>query len=595
MKKKILSAKTAGVIAATLLVFTTLFSSGATFTAVASGNWSSSTTWGGSVPPFTIISDQVIIPSGINVTMDNNVSLSGVLASLDVGGTLSSASLTALTVTTGSVSGAGVINVGNITFESTALISFSGSLTANIITCAVPNLLMSADIMANQALHLASGVLNLQTGSTLDVGADATISIEGGMISLNGGSVGLSGSYNVSYIVGSAIAGVELTGIGLSDVSVNVGPGSTVTLSGDLNVSGTLYLTTGTLVLAGHNLTISGNVASSGTGDISSTAASNISIATTTSVSGVLLFTATGNAVNNFTVNVGGNGSVMIGSDIIVHGILNLASGHLNVGSYNIEIGASGSITGEANTSYIITAASGSVSMHLTAGASASTTFPVGTPVHFCPAEIQLNPGSSSGEIFVGAGANVYTQGTSGVDISMTQPLVDATWFIHSEITTNLNMNVTLLWPATAEVNTFNRTAAYISHNMLGTWDAVATASATLEANGMYSLSRNNITSLSPFAVFDQSTNPSSVAEITNDVTFNIYPNPAADFINITWSRASVEPVFVEIVNIIGARLYSNRITRDNTIVTLTKYVPGNYFVRVYNDSFSVVKKFTKM
>src|SRR6202008_560333 len=115
MKNKILNRKTAGVIAIVLLVFTTTFSSAATFTAVASGNWSSSTTWGGSVPPTTIASDQVIISSGINVVIDNNVTLNGSFSQLNVNGTLSSSSSTILTVVIGTVSGSGVINVGSFT------------------------------------------------------------------------------------------------------------------------------------------------------------------------------------------------------------------------------------------------------------------------------------------------------------------------------------------------------------------------------------------------------------------------------------------------------------------------------------------------
>src|SRR5258705_2567199 len=332
MKKKILNTKTAGVIIAALLLFTASFSSGATFTAVASGNWSSNTTWGGSVPPLTIVSDQVTISSGINVVMDNNVTLSGALAQLNVNGTLSSSSSGILTVAMGTVDGSGVINVGHLTCETTALIYFTGSLTANIMTCNTPNLLVTADVMVNQSLQLASGVLNLQAGGSLDVAANATIVISGGMITLNGGTVGLSGSYNVSYTNGSAITGVELTGSGLSDVSVNVGPANTVTLTTNLDVSGTLYLTTGALVLATNNLTISGNIAASGSGNISSTSASNISIVTATSVSGALAFSASGNTVNNFTVNIGSNGSVMLCSDIIIGGMLNLVSGHLDVG-----------------------------------------------------------------------------------------------------------------------------------------------------------------------------------------------------------------------------------------------------------------------
>src|SRR5258706_5160096 len=503
-----------------------------------------------------------------------------------------------LTVMAGSVTGAGAINVGSVVCQTAAIVSFTGSLTANTLTCNVLNLLVAADIMVNQTLNMSSGVVNLQTGSSLDVGANATIVISGGMITLNGGTVGLSGSYNVSYIVGSAVAGVELSGSGLNNVAVNVGIGNTVTLSSDLTVSGTLTLTSGTLVLAGNDLTLSGNLSATAGATVSSTASSNISISAATSLSGVLTPSSSRNVVNNFTVNIGSNGSVMLGSDIVIQGMLSLVSGHLNVGSYNAEIGASGSVTGESGSAYVITGVTGSLSMHLTAGASASTAFPVGTSLHFCLAQILLNAGSASGEVFVGAATDVYAQGTSGVDISMTQPLGDATWVIHSDIIANLNMNIRLMWAATAEVNAFNRTMAYISHYMAGNWDVTATASANIEANGMYSLSRNNITSLSPFAVFDQNTIPTAVENEASDlISFNVYPNPAADFINVKYPLSSLnsEPTYIEVVDILGSRIYSARLTKVNTIIPVERFLPGNYFIRVYNDNMSTVKKFIKM
>ena len=86
-----------------------------TFTAVTSGNWSSSTTWGGSAPSYEISTDHVVIPVGINVTMDNSVTFSGGLSELYVSGTLSSASNTFLTINNAaSITGVGTINVDNI-------------------------------------------------------------------------------------------------------------------------------------------------------------------------------------------------------------------------------------------------------------------------------------------------------------------------------------------------------------------------------------------------------------------------------------------------------------------------------------------------
>ncbi len=61
----------------------------AVFTAVASGKFSNTATWtGGVTPPTTLLLDQIVIPSGITVDMDNNLTINGASASLTVEGIL---------------------------------------------------------------------------------------------------------------------------------------------------------------------------------------------------------------------------------------------------------------------------------------------------------------------------------------------------------------------------------------------------------------------------------------------------------------------------------------------------------------------------
>src|SRR6202012_2337816 len=90
----------------------------ATYTAVASGNWSSSATWGGTRPPFTLGAlDQVTIGSGFTVTMDSTTTLNGLLSQLTVTGTLTSTA-NSLIVTTGTLTGAGTLVVNGLTLNS---------------------------------------------------------------------------------------------------------------------------------------------------------------------------------------------------------------------------------------------------------------------------------------------------------------------------------------------------------------------------------------------------------------------------------------------------------------------------------------------
>src|ERR1043165_2944848 len=131
---------------------------GATFTAVASGNWSSSATWGVTAPSPNITVDQVVIPLGITVTADNNVSVSGALASLTVNGSLTGNSSISLSASAlGTIAGTGSINVGTATLGAGASLAFTGSLTANTVTTSALTLQVAANIMANQALNLSAG------------------------------------------------------------------------------------------------------------------------------------------------------------------------------------------------------------------------------------------------------------------------------------------------------------------------------------------------------------------------------------------------------------------------------------------------------
>src|ERR1700741_4659161 len=99
MKKKFYKSIQFGLISA--FVFINTVAQSATYTAITSGNWSSITTWGGTAPSLTNTGDYISIPLGINVTMDNNVTLSGLTAEINVAGTLSASSSNTLNVVTG--------------------------------------------------------------------------------------------------------------------------------------------------------------------------------------------------------------------------------------------------------------------------------------------------------------------------------------------------------------------------------------------------------------------------------------------------------------------------------------------------------------
>jgi hypothetical protein len=90
MKKKLLHPFKLGMLLMLFLGVNSI-SKSATFTAVSSGIWSDPATWVGGVSPAIINTiDQITIPIGITVTIDNNTILNGAFTSIDIEGTLAS-------------------------------------------------------------------------------------------------------------------------------------------------------------------------------------------------------------------------------------------------------------------------------------------------------------------------------------------------------------------------------------------------------------------------------------------------------------------------------------------------------------------------
>src|SRR3954462_11022131 len=94
----------------------------ATFTAIASGTWSSASTWsGGNMPGNNITSDDIVIGSGFVVDLDHDVTIGNDVihsGSLHLDGTLSWPTAgRMITCTGGSLIGAGSMAVSRVKFN----------------------------------------------------------------------------------------------------------------------------------------------------------------------------------------------------------------------------------------------------------------------------------------------------------------------------------------------------------------------------------------------------------------------------------------------------------------------------------------------
>ncbi len=563
----------------------------ASFMAVASGAWSSSTTWGGSAPSGTISGDQIRIPTGITVTMDNDVTLNGTLASLEVQGTLTATAGT-LTMASGTLLGAGTISLGKVMLNTGSVFTFTGSISVNEFKAGIANLFTTAQILVKEKLIMNAGLLTINTLGTLTLAANATIEMSGGLLANNGGTIGFAGLYNVVYSASSSSTGLELSGSNLNNLTIS-SPGQTIMLTSDILVKGTLALNNGEFKLNGRNITLTGDFNSQATGSIHSSNLSDITINTATTLTGVLRFSSTGNTVKNFTINIQDSGYAKLGSDLMISGILTFTKGKMHTGDFNLNLSSTGSISGASGSSYVITGATGKLSMILTAGSASATTFSVGSSGSYTPVKIQLNSGASSGSVSVNISGDVLSNGTTGTSLASTTALVKNTWHISSDMTSNISANLEVMWKAAIEVNGFNRAEAMLSHYTSGTWDLTATSSATVQTDGMFSLKRNGITSLSPFAVLGKS--GTSVRKIEKEISFDLYPNPAYDIIKIVGSHVNNSNTIMEIVNMQGQVVYSQILNDKENSIPIDHLNNGYYIIRINNNQTALVKKFIKM
>lgn len=568
----------------------------ATYTAIASGNFSSAATWqGGLIPPVSLSNDDVIIPSGMNVVLDQSVDLSGATSVLTINGTLTGGVGNYLAYTSGSLTGSGTIDIDSISMGFSSGFLFTGDIIADHYTSVNSNITAAADVTVNETLELMDGTFTTVAGS-LTMGNNSTIVIKDGSLSLTSGQVNLTNTYHVHYEAGTnstVNSGIELTGSGLADVMVNVGSGNSVFLSDDLMLNGELTLSSGNLTLNNNDLTFnsSADLSANGSGRIVSSSQSSITINTMNGLSGGLKLASSSNTVSDFTINLG-NSSAMVDlpGGLQVTNSLSLQSGLLNAGtnSVTLQAGSGAQLMGGSDTSYIITVMGGSLDIDV--AASSSQMFYIGTQNNYAPVEI-TNNGSATNTIKAGVDAMVLSNGTMGNLVTATQSGVNATWFVDNSVTSGADVDMTVWWNTNMEVNGFDRNSAYISHYINGGWDVNAIGAANTSGS-MHSLSRVNITSFSPFTVYDNNTTL-AVSNVTENSEVSVYPNPATNNIYIDYTNTN-KPVQAAIYSVSGKLVKVAMLGNTHSAIDVQDLSNGMYYIQLNNEDINTTQKFIK-
>lgn len=437
-------------------------------------------------------------------------------------------------------------------------------------------------------MHLLDGTVRTETGGVLTMAAGSHIDVLDGFLVENGGTFDGTLQYNVRFNGPTHPTGVELTGSGLNNLTVELATGGQmITLGTDVVVNGNFVFTRGRFDLDVHRIEFAGTFdQASGTEFLGSSSAI-MHFHMTTSVADTVWFDPTAPGMSDIIMEIPVTSTLTTGSNITIHGQLSFISGKLDLGTADMKIRPGASITGYDDTKYVITSDTGTLSIYLTVN-NTFQEFPVGTASSYSPAAVQQTDTATVGYVEVRVMSGVYTDGMSGVNIATWESVVNRTWIIWPGPSVVDVMNVRVFWLVGDEVNGFNRGSAYITHYENNMWDSDTAASATTGPFNTYRLTRaDGFTTGGPFAVVDSSV-PLGVTEVTEAGT-DVYPNPSSDVVNVTVSNpANVQHTY-ELYDAAGRLVSSFSNSNTTNQIDMRKLESGSYILRITNTDGEVV------
>lgn len=583
------------VVLVAIMVLNVLGADAITYEMTKSGSLTTAANWKNATAPPTILNngDIVIIPQNF-VATTNQPLIFNAGSSLILGGelrTLVGQPGGSLTLNTSSTfTGTGMINMDSVYIEQKVPAVFTGTIQARVLDIQELTVNNTLDILVEDRFYVHDSAL-IMTAGTIWLDTNATIVRENGMLMLSGSaSFTNAAAYNVEYRGKSATTGLEAKSLFIKDFTIDMDAGERVTMDDSLYINGVMTLENGELMLGNKRLvfTTSADFSPQGTGTITSTPQSQLAITTDNSVSAPIRFTTGTARLSTLEIKIiKSNARVSIYEDIEIYDELMLTSGRLNIYDYNLTMIAGSKITGGSAASYVQTDNGGTLQMNVMDNM--PTIFPVGTPRNYAPAEVTTK-NLSVNNIFVGAKDNVNDFGTYGNTISDTQPVVNATWFVESEISSGIQMDLKFMWTADMEVNGFDRNNLYVSHYTNGMWDMQSTSAAGTQGN-MYTASRTGVTSLSPFAVFDANTAVSVDNVVENNTELNVYPNPATSEVNITYTGSDNAQVSIYSAS---GQLVKTASVSGTAKVDISDLMSGVYYIRMNGENNAAIQKFVK-
>lgn len=444
---------------------------------------------------------------------------------------------------------------------------------------------LATDLTVTGTLRLVEGFLHVMSGATLTIGSGAMISLSDGRMDVDGTFDG-SALYNVEYIGGdSASTGVELSGSGINNVTVNLNwHTAELMLISDLTVPGTFSLLSGYFqVYATKTLRIEGDFYQDNNTMIAGENDANLELAMSTSVNDTLWMAYWSTAWSELEIDIPSSSIITFGYFVSVADTLKLMSGRVRLVNYALTVGSNAAITGASETRYIITDSTGALRrFHFGQSSSTYVVYPIGTEDHYCPLAISNYAPSQTGFISARVMHGMFSDGESGTDESTIVGCVDKTWVIKPDSAVPLNMNVKAGWNQSNEVNMFDRNNAYMKGYWSSAWNPYSSgAAAPASWLNAWEIERLGVLNEGAFAVVDSSNLLSVPEPVAGEV--NVFPNPATDMINVQLLNPNGDILQYEIYDATGRRVLSTSNSNEKNQIDFSNYEKGVYTMRITN------------
>ncbi len=469
----------------------------------------------------------------------------------------------------------------------TAGLAFAVNSTLDELTIArdTHTVYLMGDMTVTNQLHLEEGQLSVAPGASLAMGAGSMISVVQGGLDIDGSFNGTQ-SYNVEYIGDSRTSGAELSGSGLTDLSLYLWTqGSIITLSQDVAIPGNFSLTNGILSLDTFDIRFDGDFYQSCSNSlIYSSFLSNMTFSMATSVNdSVRMGVGSGWGVQDLVIDLPPGSVLMLADNAVVIRYLILNGGKISPGAATLHVVGPGAVINYSDTRYVQTSGSGGLRMGVQSNSTMWSVFPVGTTTAYAPVQIKQQLPAPNGFFEVHVRDGVFEDGTTGTNVATTMSVVNKTWVITGDSAMPMNMDLRAGWVVADEVNGFDRTQSFIKHYNNGNmWDSYTSAAAAAGADNTYEVERIGLTSGGPFAVADNNA-PLGVPVATIENPSDVYPNPTTDIINVTIVNPANDNMQYEIYDAAGRLVNSFQNANASNQIDMKNYDNGSYTLRVTN------------